>query len=186
MPFTTAERMKQLGEIDKVCPVSFACLRIVTKSSLIQDIAELLRSASKAIEALGKKEAGGGNAAVAEVDPIKVFQGSMNDFIRCLRRVNVGMKRQILGLEEAGIISLRKDDGATTDSQGASSHQPRLEPDGEGKIGGLDVGWLNSRNSQIEQQMAAELWGDTEAFLQELLDKQQNLNLNSDVDASGN
>ncbi|KAK7755144.1 hypothetical protein SLS62_002959 [Diatrype stigma] len=167
VPFTTAERMQQLGQIDK-------------------DIAELLRSASKAIEALGKKEAEGGNAAVPEANPNKVFEGSMNDFIRGLRRVNVGMKRQILGLEEAGIISLRKDEGVTTDSQGTSSHQPRLEPDGEGKIGGLDVGWLNSHNSQIEQQTAAELWSETEAFLQDLLDKQHNLNLNLDADTGGN
>ena len=139
----------------------------------------LLRSAGRALETLGKKETEDGDAAAAITDEngVDIFQESMNDFIRSLRRVGVGMKRQILGLEEAGIIGLRKDDAADW-------QQPRLEPDGEGKIGGFDVGWLNSRSYQVEKQMEPEEWGKIESFLQETLDKK--LNVHSNADTNGN
>ncbi len=143
----------------------------------------LLRSTGRAVQALGKKEPQEDSVASANTDEADVFQESMNDFIRTLRRVNVGMKRQIWGLEEANIIKLRKEDPATPDSQGASSQQTRLEPDGDGKIGGLDPGWLNSRSNQVERKMEAELWDQAETFLRELLEKQ--VSLHDDVDASG-
>lgn len=149
----------------------------------------LLQSTGRALQTLGKKEPQDGVVATTETtdeNGADVFQESMNDFIRSLRRVNVGMKRQILGLEEAGIIGLRKEDGAGTDSQGtAASQPPRLEPDGEGKIGGFDVGWLNSRNNQVEKELEAEVWGKIEMRLQDIVDKK--VTIDPDVDnASGN
>ncbi|RYP70660.1 hypothetical protein DL769_004906 [Monosporascus sp. CRB-8-3] len=153
VPFTKAERIQQLGEIDK-------------------DIVSLLRSAGQAVNALGKKEPQGGDTAMDYGNnQANVFEDSMNDFMRTLRRVNVGIKRQILGLEEAGIITLRKDDGTAADSQGSASQQSRLEPDGDGKIGGLDPGWLNSRSNQVEREMEAELWGQADEFLRKLLEE---------------
>ncbi|RYP00320.1 hypothetical protein DL763_000931 [Monosporascus cannonballus] len=164
VPFTKAERIQQLGEIDK-------------------DIVSLLRSAGQAVNALGKKEPQGGDTAMDDGNTQgNVFEDSMNDFMRTLRRVNVGIKRQISGLEEAGIITLRKDDGTAADSQGSANQQARLEPDGDGKIGGLDPGWLNSRSNQVEREMEAELWGQADEFLRKLLEEQGNVK----VEPAGN
>ncbi|KAI1080709.1 mediator complex protein-domain-containing protein [Whalleya microplaca] len=156
VPFTKAERIQQLGEIDR-------------------NIVSLLRSTARAIETLGKKEAPSEDTAMGGNDnQSQVFQDSMNDFLRTLRSVNVGMKRQIWGLEEAGIISLGKkespmnlkEDGGEV--QGTSKNGP-IEPDGDGKIGGLDVGWLNSRSDKVERDMEAALWDEAEMFLQRTL-----------------
>jgi hypothetical protein len=136
----------------------------------VQNIVSLLRSAGQAVASLGKKESqSDGDTAMSDSnDQSKIFQDSMNDFIRTLRAVNVGMKRQIWGLEEARIVTLRKEDG-TAETQGNTNHHTALEPDGDGKIGGLDAGWLNSRSNKVERHMEAELWEQAEAFLQRML-----------------
>lgn len=71
----------------------------------------------------------------------------MDAFLLTLHSVDVRLKRQIMGLEEAGIISLKENKG-----------QASLEPNGIGNIGNLDVGWLNSRSNKVERDMEAELW----------------------------
>ena len=167
----------------------------------------LLRLTGQAVQALGKKAPEDGDGSVAEKvegegkgeggseDQIKVFQDSVNDFFRTLRRVNVGMKRQIWGLEEEGIITLRKEDnssstggatvaGATTGGGAdapAAAQKARLEPDGDGKIGGLDPGWLNSRSNTVEREMEAELWDKAEAFLRDILAKQVSIPTGTDA-----
>lgn len=106
---------------------------------------------------------------------IEVFQNSMNDFLRTLRTVNVGMKRQIWGLEEAGIVSLDTNETQSADAEGsktagAGNRNMPLQPDGDGRIGGLDVGWLNSRSNKVESDMEADLWNEAESFLRRLLE----------------
>ncbi|KAL7624917.1 hypothetical protein AAE478_004131 [Parahypoxylon ruwenzoriense] len=155
VPFTKAERIQQLGEIDR-------------------SIVSLLRSTASALETLGKKETQDGDIVMTDKDQSQIFQDSMNNFLRTLRTVNVGMKRQIWGLEEAHIISLGgKEPQATKDEGGeamvASNRGAPIEPDGDGKIGGLDVGWLNSRSDKVERDMEADLWNNAESFLQRLL-----------------
>lgn len=107
---------------------------------------------------------------------LQVFQDSMNEFLRTLRTVNVGMKRQIWGLEEAHIISLDskepqniRDEGG--EAQGAGRRNGPIKPDGDGKIGGLDVGWLNSRSDKVERDMEADLWKEAESFLRRILER---------------
>lgn len=97
-----------------------------------------------------------------------VFKHHLNDFLRTLRSVNVRMKRQIWGLEEAGII--RSSDAPTSDAAGDDNTRT-LEPDGNGKIGGMDVGWLNSRSNKVERDMESELWDQAEAFLKDMIKK---------------
>ncbi|KAK1982300.1 hypothetical protein LZ30DRAFT_717770 [Colletotrichum cereale] len=98
------------------------------------------------------------------------------------------MKRQIMGLEEAGIIKLRSDGGGggsggggpgggpgdktaggrqvVMDEDAKIVARPSLEPNGVGTIGNLDVGWLNSRNNKVERDMEAELWAKMREFLE--------------------
>lgn len=93
----------------------------------------------------------------------------MSAFMATLHSVDVRLKRQIWGLEEAGIITLKgardgADGSAAAAGPAAGAHasslaaKTNLEPDGVGKVGGLDVGWLNARSSKVERDMEAELW----------------------------
>ncbi|XXG99610.1 hypothetical protein Hte_005951 [Hypoxylon texense] len=157
VPLTKAERIQQLGEIDR-------------------NIVSLLRSTASAVQTLGKRPAQDDDVAMVDHKDhqIEVFRNSMNDFLRTLRTVNVGMKRQIWGLEEADIVTLDTNETQSADAEssktaGAANRNVPLQPDGDGKIGGLDVGWLNSRSNQVEKDMEADLWNEAEAFLQRLL-----------------
>lgn len=101
----------------------------------------------------------------------------MDEFMKTLRSVNVSMKRQIWGLEEAGIITLGKKELGIREEGGEvhASHTRSglLEPDGNGKIGGLDVGWLNSRSNKVEKDMEADLWQEASDMLQRLITHQR-------------
>ncbi|KAH6652376.1 mediator complex, subunit Med11 [Truncatella angustata] len=161
VPFTTAERIQQLGEID-------------------ESIVSLLRTVGAAIQSLNKSDTSdedvsmnaGGDADSDDDDdePGKdtAFKHHTNDFLRTLRSVNVRLKRQIWGLEEAGII--RSSDAPAGDTAGDHGNKT-LEPDGNGKIGGMDVGWLNSRSNKVERDMESELWDQAEAFLKDVIKK---------------
>ncbi|KAI0397083.1 mediator complex, subunit Med11 [Xylariaceae sp. FL0594] len=158
VPFTKAERIQQLAEIDK-------------------KIVKLLRSSGQAVQSLGKRESHDGDTIMTDSNPSQQFKASMDEFLRTLQHVNVSMKRQIWGLEEAGIISLgekgvkAKEEGG--EAQAYNARSKLLEPDGSGKIGGLDVGWLNSRSDKVEKQMEADLWQEAEITLQWLITHQQ-------------
>ncbi|ETS77130.1 hypothetical protein PFICI_11004 [Pestalotiopsis fici W106-1] len=159
-PFTTAERIQQLGEID-------------------ESIVSLLRTAGAAIQSLNKKDPNEGDGVMDlgnggtdsddeddESGKDRAFKHQMNDFMRTLRSVNVRMKRQIWGLEEAGII---KSSDAPQGDAASDENGKTLEPDGNGKIGGMDVGWLNSRSNKVERDMESELWDQAEAFLKDMI-----------------
>ena len=68
--------------------------------------------------------------------------------------MDVGLQRQIIGMEEADIISVGKKD-APDDVQPV-----------EGKLGNLDIGWLNSRSGIVDRNMEAELWQRAREFLE--------------------
>ncbi|KAI1090770.1 mediator complex, subunit Med11 [Rostrohypoxylon terebratum] len=156
VPFTKAERIQQLGEIDR-------------------NIVSLLRSTAQAVQTLGKQGVQDGDVSMADdkEQQAQVFRDSMNDFLRTLRTVNVGMKRQIWGLEEEGIISLDKESQNVGSDGGevlvTSNRNAPLKPDGDGKIGGLDVGWLNTRSNKVERDMEADLWKEADEFLRRVL-----------------
>lgn len=187
-PFTKAERMQQLSEID-------------------QDISSLLELTSKALGALVKSPAAAesngsapepnnpnGNANAPPPAPSapptqeqqqqqsRAFEAASNDFFATLLSIHVRLKRQIWGLEEAGIITL-KDGGAKGSSSSAAAAAvaasakggtvaptnlavPALEPSGVGAIGNLDVGWLNSRSRKVDRDMEAELWAHARGHLE--------------------
>ncbi|KAI1632723.1 mediator complex, subunit Med11 [Biscogniauxia mediterranea] len=161
VPFTKAERIQQLGDIDR-------------------NIVRLLTSTAQAIQGLVKNDTPDGDVMMTEEDQgtqgtqSQVFQKSMDDFLRTLRAVNVGMKRQIWGLEEAGIITLSKKDNQSIreengEVQMVNTRSGPLEPDGNGRIGGLDVGWLNSRSNKVERDMEAHMWDEAEAIMNRVM-----------------
>ncbi|KAL2759162.1 hypothetical protein ACRALDRAFT_1075421 [Sodiomyces alcalophilus JCM 7366] len=140
--FTLEERIEQLCDIDK-------------------DIVQLMDHTAKAIAALGPQP-----ISVSPTQQTESFKTSMDGLLETLHNVDVHMKRQILGLEEAGIVRLRQDAKVMNEDARIVS-KPSLEPNGVGSIGNLDVGWLNSRNSKVERDMEAELWGSMKKFLEE-------------------
>lgn len=96
-----------------------------------------------------------------------------------LHSVDVRLKRQIWGLEEAGIITLKgsRQQAAAEAGSGAPGGsgsgadavtKTTLEPDGVGKVGGLDVGWLNARSNKIERDMESELWTGMRKHLEDI------------------
>ncbi|KAH7309585.1 mediator complex protein [Stachybotrys elegans] len=92
----------------------------------------------------------------------ETFRSATDSFLTTLHTIDVKMKRQILALEEAGIINLTS--GATAEVKGAP--QASLKPNGAGAIGNLDVGWLNSRGTKVEREMETELWAKARSFLE--------------------
>ncbi|KUI60078.1 hypothetical protein VP1G_07280 [Cytospora mali] len=168
-PFTRVERMEQLAAIDN-------------------DIASLLELTGKSIQSLGKQNVAppppnSTNGAEHEQpqpqpsaeEQTQAFRDAMNKFLSTLHSVDALLKRQILGLDEAGIISLpnqeNKDnvkDRSTKEDDNIGTPKPALEPNGLGKVGNLDVGWLNSRSNQVEREMEAELWTKARKHLESL------------------
>ncbi len=164
-PFTPAERIRQLGDIDK-------------------DITSLLTHLSSAMRALATPP---GNTVQpnttnalsvtdTDTDPLSAFQQAQFAFFNTVDRVDKQLTRQILALEEAGIITLRNNAAANNNAaNGGQDQEPgplhdakakaaaagpkRLEPDGMGRYGNLDVGKLNLASSTVERDMEGELWG---------------------------
>ncbi|KAI8236937.1 hypothetical protein K4K57_009574 [Colletotrichum sp. SAR 10_99] len=153
-PFTLEERIQQLCDIDK-------------------NIVQLMNHTSSAMSALSNKPQSSSSNTTSTVSPDdqkQLFKDSMDSLLSTLHTVDVHMKRQIMGLEEAGIIKLRND--ASKERQVVMNEdakivaRPSLEPNGVGTIGNLDVGWLNSRNNKVERDMEAELWAKMREFLE--------------------
>lgn len=144
-PFTVEENIAQLNAID---------------ASIVQ----LVGHAATALGALTTPGAAAQGAAGPAMDPPaqkEAFRSATDAFLTTLHGVDVGMKRQVLALEEAGIVRLsssQKDPGSTAKSS--------LRPNGVGLVGHLDVGWLNSRGTQVERDMEAELWSEAREFLE--------------------
>ncbi|KAB5576002.1 mediator complex protein-domain-containing protein [Coniochaeta sp. 2T2.1] len=161
-PFTKQELIQQLAQID-------------------EDITLLLSHSGTAIQSLTTPAPSSSSSTspppppgvsteptLSTLDPeerLDTFKSSMNAFISTLHSVDVRLKRQIWGLEEAGVITLKG--GGEGDGKGAKDEgmKTNLEPDGVGKMGGLDVGWLNARSSKVERDMEAELWTATRKLL---------------------
>ncbi|KAI6381471.1 hypothetical protein MCOR25_001165 [Pyricularia grisea] len=159
-PFTKAERLQQLSEIDK-------------------DIASLLEKAGRVIGSLKPKPDSAPDPSAAESqDPpqLAACKSATDDFFATLQSVNIRLKRQIYGLEEAGIITLSQ---PTITAAGKTKPKgelptminavvPPVQPNGVGGMGAgnLDVGWLNSRSNKVDRDMEAELWAHARQHLE--------------------
>ena len=146
----------------------------------------MLRSVGSAFQSLTKQDVEDGDTDMLGGHQNKAFQDSINDFLRTLHWVDVRMKRQILGLEEAGIINQQPKDGGVGGSTGSKSKPKNsLEADGFGKIAGMDPGFLNSRSNKVEREMEAELWEQMKSFLGERLEEDTNQSDGKDQPMAG-
>ena len=107
------------------------------------------------------------------------FAAATSSYFSILSSVDVRLRRQIYALEEADILpaeastregqtNLSAPAGAPSLGAGPNAQPPRTLSKGVitgGGLGGLDVGWLNSRNDDVGKQKEAELWGEAEQFL---------------------
>ncbi|KAG6039551.1 hypothetical protein E4U41_002443 [Claviceps citrina] len=157
-PFTLKENIQQLNRIDE----SIAQLMSQTATSL--HALTIPTSNATTPSGDGGEEEGDGGAAPA-IDPpaqTEAFKSATDSFLTTLHSIDVRMKRQIMALEEAGIVNL-----ANQPRQGPSGGtKTSLRPNGLGTVGGLDVGWLNSRSTRVEREMEGELWQEVKGFLQ--------------------
>ncbi|KAG9253107.1 mediator complex, subunit Med11 [Emericellopsis atlantica] len=134
-PFTVEENIRQLNAID-------------------QSIVQLMNHTANALNAVSMPH------AASEVDVASQKQGlqdATDAFLDALNSVEVRMKRQIMALEEAGIVNLKP---------AAKGTKVSLKPDGMGNVGKLDIGWLNSRGNKVEREMEAELWSKAKDYLE--------------------
>lgn len=135
-----------------------------------QDIVSLLALSGNALKSLGKQPQTTGDKdqpPKTTDEQTQTFQDTMDNFLTTLHKVDVRMKRQILGLEEAGILTLDKT--KPKDDEGVDPTQkPTIEPNGMGLVGNLDVGWLNSRSNQVELEKEAELWTSARKALENM------------------
>ncbi|KXX74444.1 hypothetical protein MMYC01_207918 [Madurella mycetomatis] len=188
-PFTAAERIQQLSQVDN-------------------DIASLLTHLSSAIRALATPPSSSSSnshnnsdssgdvlildnpaePAATSSDPLTSFKSAQTSFFQTVDRIDKQLTRQIFALEEAGIITLRGGGGShiSSDQQqqhnqdqshqqqqqqqhpqhqqqaggadGAGGAAARLEPNGIGRYGKLDVGQLNMASSRVERDFEGELW----------------------------
>ncbi|KAK5995944.1 hypothetical protein PT974_04363 [Cladobotryum mycophilum] len=146
-PFTIEENIHQLNAIDK---------------SMVQ----LMQHAATALNALTTPASSEDtNPSVNPETQKEAFRSATDTFLNTLHSIDVRMKRQILALEEAGIVNLtnvpRQDKGGTSKAS--------LKPNGLGSVGNLDVGWLNSRGTKVERDMELELWGRARELLEKEL-----------------
>jgi hypothetical protein len=90
--------------------------------------------------------------------------------------VDVGLRRQIYGLEEADILPAERTKNAKEGREGfAGLGKPAPVAEttiADGGMGKLDIGWLNSRSGRVGRDMEAELWEKARTFL-EGLDKEK-------------
>lgn len=95
--------------------------------------------------------------------------------------MDIGLRRQIYGLEEANIIppdfaKPRKagQEGPATGGMRAAAAPAEPPVSGESGMGKLDIGWLNSRSGRVGRDMEAELWEKVTGFLEDLEKKKTN------------
>ncbi|KJZ77704.1 hypothetical protein HIM_02881 [Hirsutella minnesotensis 3608] len=147
-PFTIEENINQLNDIGRSI-VQLMNHTATALSSLTTPAAESSTEAATkpAMDAPSQKEA---------------FRTATDSFLTTLHSIDVRMKRQVLALEEAGIVNLSS--SSRQDPSGTS--KASLNPNGVGTVGNLDVGWLNSRSWRVEREMEAELWQEAREFLE--------------------
>lgn len=152
-PFTIEENISQLNAIDK---------------SAVQ----LMSHAATALNSLTtpSSSSSSGDVSKPDIDATAAkaaFRESTDSFLTALHDIDVRMKRQIMALEEAGIVNL----SAAARGDPNAPSKASLKPNGLGAVGNLDVGWLNSRSTKVERDMEAELWDKAKKLLESEGDK---------------
>jgi len=147
-PFTKAERIQQLNDIDK-------------------SISQLLKAAGLAIRTLTQTKASALNASSPE-EHREAFKTASNTYLTTLNSVDIRLRRQAYGLEEAGIIAADKSTDAKKRDGAADG------TDGKATENFLDIGLLNSRSGKVARNMEADLWSQALQFLDDLDKRKSN------------
>ena len=174
---TTIDRIRQLNAIDKVRPLSIilpfkdhlSALPAIlpTDSTLLtpvqQDVTSLLSAAGNAIRALTLLGQAPSSQALSSDTPPQgpsieeckaTFTEQSARYFSLVSSIDVNIRRNIYGLEEAGIVSAEASAAAA------------------GGLGELDIGWLNSRNDKVGKEMEAELWGKAADLLKRAAERE--------------
>ena len=160
-PFTKAEHIQQLNDIDKVQKPTPAPPYL---TDVPQSITQLLSSAGLALQTLSATHA---TSETPISERKEAFQKASESYLTTLQKVDVLLRRNIYGLEEANIIPAEKKTreqvkGGKTDG-GAKAIGGDVA-----SLGKLDIGWLNSRSGRVGRDMEAELWEKAKVFLEGL------------------
>ncbi|KAL8806493.1 MAG: hypothetical protein Q9182_001275 [Xanthomendoza sp. 2 TL-2023] len=173
---SVAKRIEQLNQIDR-------------------DVAKLLESAGLAIKSLtcaNPETDRGQDDQRPRIEQRKErFVMASSQYFSLLSSIDVRLRRHISALEDAEIIpseTTAKDlqtNGIppTSDMPISNSFVPRPAVSSRdtivnGGLGNLDIGWLNSRNNNVEKDMKAELWNEAHQIVKKTLEAQAE---NSDV-----
>ncbi|KAK0392058.1 hypothetical protein NLU13_1556 [Sarocladium strictum] len=151
-PFTVQENIQQLNAID---------------ASIVKLMEHTSTSLNALTTSLDNASIGSPKPSVDPAAQKEAYRAATDSFLTTLHSIDVRMKRHILALEEAGVVDLAPKKKTDINEK----PPPTLKPDGVGSVGGMDVGWLNSRSSKVERDMERELWDKTRNFLERDGDK---------------
>lgn len=122
----------------------------------MKSVTQLLQSAGLALKALASSKE---NASTPLSERRETFQTTTNAYFETLQTIDVGLQRQLLGLEEADIIPAGK-----KEAQDVAANEQLVQ----GRLGHLDIGWLNSRSAIVDRNVETELWEKARLFLEDL------------------
>ncbi|KAI4158895.1 MAG: hypothetical protein L6R39_000454 [Caloplaca ligustica] len=154
-----------------------AAERIAQLNSVDKDVAKLLHYAGNAIKTLTvhapESEGSQGNHA-QDIEQRKAgFAAASSEYFTLLASIDVRLRRHITDLEIAGILPSEAVTQDFRPTQIEQNHQkPPINPKNtvtNGGLGNLDIGWLNSRNDNIEKTMEAELWKESQKLVEKTL-----------------
>jgi len=164
--FTSVQRILQLSEID-------------------HDVAQILRSAGGAVNALTSSPHEASN--IEPNDPLMApksandaFESHTIEFYERIQAVSALLRRQIYALEEANIIAAQPQTAdhkpQTALPQPVARANPLLGPPiseasvtiTNGGLGNFDVGWLNSRRDNVGRIKEAELLAEARRHVESL------------------
>lgn len=138
--FTPAQRVAELNEIDR-------------------SLTTLLASASEAVGVLANARNGNAIASKYEAQE-KIFQRASSTYFATLSSIEVGLKRQVYALEEAGLIQ----PGEERDAKKGKAVLER--PVTGAGVGQLDSSWLNAMaNNGVQDGLQREILKEAKEFL---------------------
>ncbi|KAL8812315.1 MAG: hypothetical protein Q9223_000112 [Gallowayella weberi] len=167
---SVAERIEQLNQVDR-------------------DVAKLLESTGLAIKALTcanpETDKGQDDQSQSIEQRKERFGMASSQYFSLLSSIDVRLRRHISALEDAEIIpseTTAKDLQTigippTSDMPISNNFVPRPAVGSRdaivnGGLGYLDIGWLNSRNNNVEKDMKAELWNEAHQIVKKTLEAQ--------------
>lgn len=122
----------------------------------LQSITKLLESAGLAVKTLTSINSPSETTSAGRRE---AFTAATDTYLKDLHSVDVRLKRQIKGLDDAGVIKAEPE----TEEEGDKGKQAP-----ETKSSAIDVGWLNTRSNKVGRDMEAELWERARNFLDSL------------------